>query len=90
MENYLPKWGVQILNKTLLDRMYILCFDYKKHYWKNSIFYHIYVICLLKSYWNVYRKSCAKHQCHDENVFLKADRALSELNFRLTYTQKQI
>ena len=22
MENYLPKWGLQILIKTLLDRMY--------------------------------------------------------------------
>ena len=30
MENYLPKWGLQILIKTFLDRMYILCFDYKK------------------------------------------------------------
>ena len=35
MENYLPKWGLQILIKTLLDRIYILCVDYKKHYWKN-------------------------------------------------------
>ena len=40
-----------------------------------------YVICLLKSYWNIYRKSSAKRECHDENVFLKAGRALSELNF---------
>ena len=40
-----------------------------------------YVICLLKSYWNVYRKSSAKRECQDENVFLKANRALSELNF---------
>ena len=39
MENYLPKWGLQILIKTLFDRMYILCFDYKKHIWKNSIFF---------------------------------------------------
>ena len=38
MESYLPESGLQILIKTLLDRMYILCFDYKKHYWKNSIF----------------------------------------------------
>ena len=39
------------------------------------------MICLSKSYWNVYRKSSAKRECHDGNVFLKADRALSELNF---------
>ena len=29
MENYLPKSGLQILIKTFLDRMYILCFDFK-------------------------------------------------------------
>ena len=29
MENYLPKLGLQILIKTFLDRMYILCFDFK-------------------------------------------------------------
>ena len=29
----------------------------------------------------VYRKSSAKRERHDENVFLKADRALSKLNF---------
>ena len=29
----------------------------------------------------LYRKSSAKRECHDENVFLKADRALSKLNF---------
>ena len=40
-----------------------------------------YVICLLESYRNVYRKSSAKRECHDENVFLKADRALNKLNF---------
>ena len=39
------------------------------------------MICLLKSYWNVYRKSSAKPECHFDNVFLKADRTLSELNF---------
>ena len=37
MENYLPRWGLQILIKTFLDRMYILCFDFK--YRKNSIFF---------------------------------------------------
>ena len=26
-------------------------------------------------------KSSAKRECHNENVFLKADRALSKLNF---------
>ena len=36
---------------------------------------------LLKSYKNAYRKSSAKRECHDENVFLKADRALSKSNF---------
>ena len=36
---------------------------------------------LLKSYGNVYRKSSAKRECHGENVFLKADRVLSKLNF---------
>ena len=37
MENYLPKSGLKILIKTLLDRMYILCFDYKKHLKKFQI-----------------------------------------------------
>ena len=32
-------------------------------------------------YRNVYRTSSTKHACHDKNVFLKADRALSKLNF---------
>ena len=75
MENYLPKRALQILIQTLLVRMYILCFYYKKHYWKNSTFQPKYVICSLKSYWNVYRKSSAKRECHDKNVFLKADRS---------------
>ena len=37
------------------------------------------MVCLLKSYWNVYKKWSANVMI--ENVFLKADRALSELNF---------
>ena len=28
MKNYLPKWGLHILIKEFLDRMYILCFDF--------------------------------------------------------------
>ena len=28
MKNYLPKWGLHILIKKFLDRMYILCFDF--------------------------------------------------------------
>ena len=28
------------------------------------------------SYRNVYRKSRANHECHGENIFAKADRAL--------------
>ena len=34
----------------------------------------------LKNYRNVYRKSSAKREFRDENVFLKVDRALSKLN----------
>ena len=34
-----------------------------------------------KSYRNVYRKLSAKCECHDEDLFLEADRALSRLNF---------
>ena len=30
MENYLPEWGLQILNKTFFGEMYILCFGFKK------------------------------------------------------------
>ena len=42
----------------------------------------VYKLCiLLGSYKNVCRKSSAKRECHDENVFLKTDRALSKLNF---------
>ena len=26
-------------HQDILDRIYILCFDYKKYYWKNFIFY---------------------------------------------------
>ena len=33
----------------------------------------------LKDYKNVYRKSSAKREYRDENVFLKVDRALSKL-----------
>ena len=33
----------------------------------------------LKNYRNVYVKSSAKREYHDENVFLKVDRALSKL-----------
>ena len=36
---------------------------------------------LLESYRIVYRKSSAKRECHDKNVFPKADRDLSKLNF---------
>ena len=36
---------------------------------------------LLGSYRNVYKKSSAKRECHDGNVFLKADRDLSKFNF---------
>ena len=32
--------------------------------------------------------SSAKHECHDENVFLKADRALSKLNFLFHFNWK--
>ena len=32
--NYLPKWGLQILIMTFFDRMYNLCFDFKKQYWE--------------------------------------------------------
>ena len=36
---------------------------------------------LIISYKNIYRKSIAKREYHDENVFLNADRTLSKLNF---------
>ena len=39
------------------------------------------IIILLESYRNVYKKLSAKHECHDENLFPKADKALSKLNF---------
>ena len=28
MENYLPKSGLQVLSRTFIDKMYILCFDF--------------------------------------------------------------
>ena len=46
--------------------------------WKKIHFFKSYK--LLEIYKNVYRKSSAKRECYDENVFLKADRALSKLN----------
>ena len=51
----------------------------KKCFWFNSICFS--VCKLLKSCRNVYRESSAKRECHDENVFLKANRTLSKLNF---------
>ena len=30
MENYLPKFGLQILTRTFFDWIYILCFDFRK------------------------------------------------------------
>ena len=30
--NYLPEWGLQINIRTIFKRMYILCFNFKKHY----------------------------------------------------------
>ena len=44
---------------------------------------------VLKSYWNVYRKSSAKRERHGKNVFLKADRALSKLNFLFHLNSKR-
>ena len=40
MEKYLPKSGLQILSRTFFDKMYILCFGFKKTLLKikNSIF----------------------------------------------------
>ena len=35
MANYSPKWGLQIFSRTFIDKMYILCFDFK--YWKLKI-----------------------------------------------------
>ena len=32
MKNYLPKSGLKILSRTFFDKMYILCFDFEKHY----------------------------------------------------------
>ena len=40
MENYLPKWGLQILSRTFFDDMYILCFALKKHYIYNNFPMH--------------------------------------------------
>ena len=37
MEIYWPKWGLQILNRPFFDKMFILCFDFKTHYWKSKI-----------------------------------------------------
>ena len=40
MENYLSKWGLQILSRIFFDKMYIFCFSFKKTILiiKNSIF----------------------------------------------------
>ena len=47
-------------------------------------------ICkLLESYGNFYRKLSAKRDYHDENVFLKADKALSKLNFLFNLKSKR-
>ena len=35
MKNYLSKWGLQMLNRTVFDKIYILCLDFK--YWKSKI-----------------------------------------------------
>ena len=45
---------------------------------------------LLESYRNVYRKSSVKRECHDENVSLKADRALRKLNFLFHLQSKNL
>ena len=44
----------------------------------------------LKNYRNVYVKSSAKREYHDENVFLKGDRALSKLINLLILNKKEI
>ena len=38
-------------------------------------------LLIIIMYNNVYRKLSAKRKCHGTNVFLKADKALSKLNF---------
>ena len=43
---------------------------------------------LLESYRNVYRKSSTKREFHDENVFLKADGALSKFNLLIHLKSK--
>ena len=39
LENYLPERGLQFLISTFFDKMYISCFNYKKHYWEKK--FHI-------------------------------------------------
>ena len=43
----------------------------------------------LENYGNGYRKSSAECKSHDENVFFKADRALTKFNFLFNLKQKK-
>ena len=81
-----PRLGLGLVSAS------ISCEHYRSsrnnpHYAPRHIIY--YLSCyLLESYKNVYRKSNAKCECHDESVFLKADRALSKLNFFFNFKSK--
>ena len=69
----------EIRNKRLNSKSFtqIVCdfFSLLRYLKENKLF----KLCnLLKNYRNVYIKSSAKRECHDENVFLKADRVLNK------------
>ena len=62
----------------------------KSTLWPPSRKNKLFQICkLLESYINVYRKSSAKRKCHDENVILKVDRALNEIEFPFLFEIKK-
>ena len=62
-----------VLYKFYFDHFLIKCTDFVLIVMNSREFK------FLKNYRNVYRKSSAKREYRDENVFLKVDRALSKL-----------
>ena len=74
--HFLPKYVLKC-KIVYLNKVYD-CFSLLRYLEEKKLFKS----CnLLESYRNVYSKSSAKRKCDDENVSLKADRALSKLNF---------
>ena len=48
IENYLPKWCLQIVSKTFFDKMFILCFDLKNTI-ENQKFNFVIKICEIRN-----------------------------------------